>query len=185
MSHHIHNILLFRVKFGLEVEGLGFPGSQYALFLTMLLDYVIHWSGLCIPLFIPSYHSVQKGLDFVPSKQRCAIWQLDHPNFSDLIHVASILNTFTPILSSEYGQKWFVELSLSAISDVVRKKSCSNIALTTSLSIKDGRPERGLSERSKSPVSNFSYHLLHVLSETVPSPNTFNKFLHSSLLKFV
>ena len=42
MSHHIHNILLFRVKFGLEVEGLGFPGSQYALFLTMLL-YVIHF----------------------------------------------------------------------------------------------------------------------------------------------
>ena len=42
MSHHIHNILLFRVKFGLEVEGLGFPGSRYALFLTMLL-YVIHF----------------------------------------------------------------------------------------------------------------------------------------------
>ena len=74
----------------------------------------------------------------------------------------------------------WAELSLSAISDVVRKGSCSNIALTTS-SIKNGRPERGLSEKSKSPVSNFSYYLLHVLSETVPSPNTFNKFLHVSV----
>ena len=72
----------------------------------------------------------------------------------------------------------WAELSLSAISDVVGKGSCS-IALTTSSSIKDGRPERGLSERWKSPVSNFSYHLPHVLSETVPSPNTFDKFLRT------
>ena len=54
----------------------------------------------------------------------------------------------------------WAELSLSAISDVIRKGSCFNIALTTSSSIKDGRPKRGLSERSKSPISNFSYHLL-------------------------
>ena len=67
---------------------------------------------VCNPFFIPSYHPVQKELDFVPSKQRYAeIWQLDHPNFSDLIHMAPILNTSTPILSSEYGQKWFVELN--------------------------------------------------------------------------
>ena len=50
MSHHIHNILLFRVKFGLEVEGLGFPGSQYAFFLTMLL-HVIHFSSPVIIRF--------------------------------------------------------------------------------------------------------------------------------------
>ena len=64
MSHHIRNILLFRVKFGSEVEGLGFPGSRYALFLT----HVVARN----PLFIPSYRPVRKGLDFVPSKRRCA-----------------------------------------------------------------------------------------------------------------
>uniref|UniRef100_A0A1I7WVE8 Ion_trans_2 domain-containing protein n=1 Tax=Heterorhabditis bacteriophora TaxID=37862 RepID=A0A1I7WVE8_HETBA len=39
----------------------------------------------------------------------------------------------------------WAELSLSAISDVVRKGSCSNIVLITSSSIKDGRPERTIS----------------------------------------
>ena len=117
---------------------------------------------VCNPLFIPSYHPVQKGLDFVPSKQEMCIWQLDHPNFSDLIHVAPILNisTSNPIFRIWSEMVCWAELSLSAISDVIRKGSCFNIALTTSSSIKDGRPKRGLSERSKSPVSNFSYHLL-------------------------
>ena len=71
------------------------------------------------------------------------------------------------------------ELSLSVISNVVRKGSCSNMVSTASSLIKDDHPEHVLSERSKSPVSNFLNHLLHVLSKTIPSPNTFNKFLHA------
>ena len=97
----IHNILLFRVKFGLEVEGLGFPGSQYALFLTMLLD-VIHFSSPVIIRFKKGSILFRASRD-VHTTTRSS-------NFSDLIHVA-ILNTSTPILSSEYGQKWFVELN--------------------------------------------------------------------------
>ena len=62
-----------------------------------------------------------------------------------------------------------------------QKGSCTNMVVTTSSSIKDGRPESGSSERSKSPVSNFLNHLLHVLSGTIPSPNTFNEFLHASV----
>ena len=140
MSHHIHNILLFRVKFGLEMEGLGFPGSQYALFLTLVVA--------CNPLFIPSYHPVQKGLDFVPSKQRCAydnsIVQI-FLNYSRGTHLEYFHTN--PIFRIWSEMVRWAELSLSAISDVVGKGSCSNIALTTSSSIKDGR---GLSERSKS-----------------------------------
>ena len=166
MSHHIHNILLFRVKFGLEVERLSFHNMPFSL----MLLHVIHFSS-----------PVQKGLDFVPSKQRCAydnsIIQIfltySCGTHLEYFHTNPIFRIWSEMV------RW-AELSLSAISDVVGKGSCSNIALTASSSIKDGRPERSLSERWKSPVSNFSYHLVHVLSETVPSPNTFDKFLHAS-----
>ena len=161
MSHHIHNILLFRVKFGLEVERLSFHNMPFSL----MLLHVIHFSS-----------PVQKGLDFVPSKQRCAYdnsivqifstWFTWHPSWI-LPH-----QSYLPNMVRNGSLSW-----IKPFCDVVGKGSCSNIALTTSSSIKDGR---GLSERSKSPVSNFSYHLLHVLSETVPSPNTFDKFLHAS-----
>jgi hypothetical protein len=64
MFHHIHKILLFRVKFGLEVEGPRFSGFTICPF-----PYDVFVGN---SLFIPSYHPVQEGLDFVPSKQRCA-----------------------------------------------------------------------------------------------------------------
>ena len=174
MSHHIHNILLFRVKFGLEVEGLGFPGSQYALFLTMLL-YVIHFSSPVIIRFKKGSILFRASRDVhMTTRSSKFFWLNSCGTHLEYFHTNPIFRIWSEMVC-------WAELSLSAISDVVGKGSCSNIALTTSSSIKDGRPERGLSERSKSPVSNFSYHLLHVLSETVPSPNTFNKFLHASV----
>lgn len=69
-----------------------------------------------------------------------------------------------------------VELSVSAIFDVVKKGSRC-IMIPTILSwIRQGLPESGLSFRSKSFASNLSNHLLHVLSETASSPKTFANF---------
>lgn len=87
---------------------------------------------------------------------------------------------------SEYGPKnvlfngFFRESSLSAISKVVKIRFCFNIILAVSSPINDRCPERSLSERSKSPVGNFSNHLLRILAETVPTPDTVNEFLHAS-----
>ena len=66
----------------------------------------------------------------------------------------------------------WAELNFSAISDVVGKGSCSNIALTTSSSIKDGRPERGL---SKVEITCFKFF--------VPSSASFYQklYLHQAL----
>ena len=166
---HIHNIFLFRVKFGLEKGRARFFRFTICPFPYNVIVYN--------PLFILSYHPVQKGLDFVPSKQRCA-YDNSIDKFFQLNSRGTHLEYFhtNPIFRIWSEMVRWAELSLSAISDVVGKGSCSNIALTTSSSIKDGRPERGLSER-KSPVSNFSYHLVHVLSETVPSPLSINFYM--------
>ena len=164
MSHHIHNILLFRIKFDLEVKGLSFPGSQYALFLTMLL-YVIHFSFPVIIRFKKGSILFRASRDVhMTTRSSKFFWLNSCGTHFEYFHTNPIFRIWSEMV-------YWAELSLSAISDVVRKGSCSNIALTTSSSIKDGRPEHGLSEKSKSPVSNFSYHLLHVLSE--PSPNHF------------
>lgn len=55
--------------------------------------------------------------------------------------------------------------------EVVSKSFCSNTIFQVSSPIKQGRPERGLSETSESSVWNFSNHLVHVLSEIAPLPN--------------
>ena len=62
MSHHIHNILLFQIWFrGGRARFSGFAVCPFPCNVVA-----------CNPLFIPGYHPVKKGLDFVPSKQRCA-----------------------------------------------------------------------------------------------------------------
>ena len=168
MSHHIHNILLFRVKFGLEVEGLDFPGAQYALFLTMLL-HVIHFSFPVIIRFKKGSILFRASRDVHTTTRSSKFFRLNsRGTHLEYFHTNPIFRIWSEMVC-------WAELSLSAISDVVRKGSCSNIVVDQRWSL------RGLSERSKSPVSNFSYHLPHVLSETVPSPNTFNKFLHASV----
>ena len=73
---HIHNILLFRVKFGLEVEGLGFPGSQYALFLAMLL-YVIHFSSPVIIRFKKGSISFRASRDVHMTTRSSKFFQLN------------------------------------------------------------------------------------------------------------
>ena len=162
----IHNILLFRVKFGLEMEGLGFPGSRYALFLTILL-YVIHFSSPVIIRFKKGSILFRASRDVhMTTRSSKFFWLNSRGTHLEYFHTNPIFRIWSEMVC-------WAELSLSTISDVVRRGSCSNIALTTSSSIKDGRPERGLSERSKSPVSNFSYHLPHVLSETL--------YLHQTL----
>ena len=155
-----------------------FSGFTICLFLTMLL-YVIHFSSPVIIRFKKGSILFRASRNMHMTTRSSKFFRLNsRGTHLEYFHTNPIFRIWSEMVC-------WAELSLSAISDVVGKGSCSIIALTTSSSIKDGRPERGLSERSKSPVSNFSYHLLHVLSETVPSPNTFNKFLHSSLLKFV
>ena len=139
MSHHIHNILLFRIKFGLEVEGLGFPGSQYALFLTMLL-YVIHFSSPVIIRFKKGSILFRASRDVHMTTRSSKFFSLNScGTYLEYFHTNPIFRIWSEMVC-------WAELSLFAISDIVRKGSCSNIALTTSSSIKDGRPECGLSK---------------------------------------
>lgn len=63
--------------------------------------YVIHFSS--------SVRFRKSSILFPASREY--IWQFDHPNFFWLFYVARILITFTQILSSKYGQKWFVKLN--------------------------------------------------------------------------
>ena len=133
--------------------------------------------GLCNPLKWIMYSTFHPQLSFGSKRARFCSEQAEMCNMTTRSSKFFWFNSCgihleyfhtNPIFRIWSEMVCWAELSLSAISDVVKKGSCSNIALTTSSSIKDGRPKRGLSERSKSPVSNFSYHLLHVLSETVP-----------------
>ena len=138
------------------------------------MDYVFHFSSPVIIRFKKGSILFRASRDVHIITRSSKFFWLNSCTYLEYFHTNPIFQIWSEMIC-------WTEVSLSAISDVVRKGSCSNIALTTLSSIKDGRPERSLSEKSKSPVSNFSYHLLHVLSETVPSLNTFNKFLHASV----
>lgn len=74
---------------------------------------------------------------------------------------------------------WSEMVSL-AISNVVREEFSSNSVFKTSPSMKHVRLERGLYERSKSPP--FWDHLLHFLSQTLPSTYVYTVPKHFSLV---
>ena len=137
--------------------------------------YVIHFSSSAIIRFKKGSILFRASRDVHTTTRSSKFFRLNsRGTHLEYFHTNPIFRIWSEMV------RW-AELSLSAISDVVGKGSCSNITtLTTSSSIKDGRPRTWLIRKVE--ITCFKFFVpSSVLSETVPSLNTFNKFLHASV----